>query len=297
MTGRHPPDGIEPATRSTLVEGLTALGVESGDTVMLHTSMRALGWVVGGPETIVRALLDVIGPEGTLMAYAGWDQDPYHLDRWPEAIREGALAEQPGFDAAISEANREHGRLPERLRTWPGAVRGSHPEASMVAVGRLASWLVDPHPSDDAYGLGSPLERLVQARGTVLMLGAPLGTMTLLHHAEALAQVPGKARVSYRAPVAHADGTIQWRTFHDFNTSGGVLDYASVLGEGVDEFEAIVRDALASDIGTQRPIGASTSVLVDAEAIVSFAITWLEVRFAGTPDDAGRAGAPGRTRL
>ena len=79
------------------------------------------------------------------MAYAGWDQGSYHLERWPAPLQERAAAEYPGFDPAISEANREHGRLPERLRTWPGAIRGPHPEAGMVAVGARAAWLVLPH--------------------------------------------------------------------------------------------------------------------------------------------------------
>jgi aminoglycoside 3-N-acetyltransferase len=238
--------------------------------------MRALGWVIGGPETVVAALLDVVGPEGTIMAYAGWDQDPYHLPEWPPAIAEAALAELPPFDPAVSEANRDHGRIPERMRTWPGSARGSHPEASMVAIGARADRLVDPHPPDDAYGAGTPFERLRQAGGKVLLLGAPLGTITLLHHAEALADAPNKRRVTYRMPIVESGRTV-WREFHDIDTSEGAFDYAAVI-EG-NQFEAIATDALGAGVGTHGPVGASTSYLFDAEELTRFAIHWIESRF------------------
>ena len=60
---------------------------------------------------------------------------------------------------------REHGRIPERLRTWPGAERSDHPEASVVAVGPRAAWLTVEHPCDDAYGPGTPFARLVDPGG------------------------------------------------------------------------------------------------------------------------------------
>jgi aminoglycoside 3-N-acetyltransferase len=245
--------------------------------------MRSLGWVIGGPDTVVAALLEAVGAEGTIMAYAGWDQDPFHLPEWPAAVAEAALSELPAFEPAVSEANRDHGRIPERIRTWPGAVRGSHPEASMVAVGPNAAWLVDPHPSDDAHADGTPFSRLREADGSVLMLGAPLGAITLLHHAEALAEAPGKRRVTYRMPVI-VDGAAVWRTFHDIDTSEGAFDYAAVV-EG-DAFEAIALDAIRAGVGVQGPVGASTSSLFDADAVTRFAIGWIEARFRPEPENS-----------
>ena len=63
----------------------------------------------------------------------------------------------PGFDAELSEANREYGRLPERLRTWPGAHKSAHPDQRVVAVGRLADWLTSTHPLDDSFGPATAL--------------------------------------------------------------------------------------------------------------------------------------------
>src|SRR5215213_1770454 len=164
-------------TRSRLAADLLALGLRPGGIAMVHTRISALGRVVGGADTVVRALLDALGPEGTLMAYASWAEHTY--DALP--------AEPPVFDAATAEDGRSYGRIPERIRTWPGARHSGHPEAGVVAVGARAGWLTDPHPGNDAYGPGTPFARLVEAGGQVLILGAPLDTVTLLHHAEAIA--------------------------------------------------------------------------------------------------------------
>jgi aminoglycoside 3-N-acetyltransferase len=63
-------------SRSSLVRELESLGLEPGSVTMVHCRMSALGRVVSGAETVVRALLDALGPEGTLMAYTGWQDEP-----------------------------------------------------------------------------------------------------------------------------------------------------------------------------------------------------------------------------
>ena len=137
--------------RSRLVADLRALGVREGSALMVHVRMSALGWVVGGSETVVASLLEALGPEGTLMAYASWQEHVYHADEWPAEHRDAYLAEPPVFDPATAEAARDHGRIPERVRTWPGAERSVHPEASMVAIGPLARELTADHPPERAH--------------------------------------------------------------------------------------------------------------------------------------------------
>src|SRR5206468_1776336 len=109
--------------------------------LMVHTSMRKLGWVIGGSESVVRALLEAVGPDGTVMAYASWEDHVFGEESWPEPYREAYRAARPVFDVATGAARREYGRVPERVRTWPGARRSAHPDASVVAVGARAEWL------------------------------------------------------------------------------------------------------------------------------------------------------------
>lgn len=278
--------------RSRLAADLRALGVEPGGILMVHASLSALGWVIGGSGAVVLALLDALGPGGTLMAYAGWEDDSFGMDDWPADRRAAYAADLPPFDPQTAEAVHANGRLPERIRTWPGAVRSRHPEAGMVAVGPHADWITADHPWDDAYGAGSPLAKLVAAGGQVLMLGAPLSTVTLLHHAEATAQAPGKRRVAYRMPMLE-DGRTVWREFRDIDTATGAFPYeqvadevAATLGPGAepDAFAAIAAQALAAGIGRQGRVGEADSALFPAAALHRFAEAWLEERF-GRDDD------------
>ncbi|MFL5824964.1 MAG: aminoglycoside N(3)-acetyltransferase, partial [Thermoleophilaceae bacterium] len=168
-------------------------------------------------------------------------------------------------------------RIPERVRTWPGAERSNHPEASVVAVGARAKWLTADHPQDEAYGEGSPFAKLVEANGRVLMLGAPLETITLLHHAEAIARVPDKRRVKYTIPVAEGGG-VTVRTYNDFDTSGAAFPYEA-LELGDDELAVIGRAALAAGIGVRGMVGQAESHLFPAAELTAFAVEWLEERF------------------
>ena len=148
----------------------------------------------------------------------------------------------------------------------------------MVAIGPRASWLVEPHPDDEPHGPDTPFSRLIDIDAWVLLLGAPWESVTLLHHAEAIAPISGKRRVAYEMPVL-VDGVATWRTYHDIDTSDGAFDYDR-LGLDVDPFEQIVADALGADIGRTGPVGASTSVLLPARELVDFAVAWLTQRFA-----------------
>jgi aminoglycoside 3-N-acetyltransferase len=241
--------------------------------------MSALGTVVGGAETVVRALLDAVGPEGTLVAYVGWeDGPPDDLDALAVADRELVLAEQPVYDSAVGRARRDHGRVAEALRTWPGAIHSGHPEAGVAAVGREAEAIALPHPLDDGYGHGTPYARVVERAGQVVLLGAPLDTVTLVHHAEAIARVPGKRRVEWRCPVC-VDGRREWRTLHDIDTSNGAFPYEQLTG-GVDYVEFFARAALDCGAGRSGPLGAATGHVLDARELTECAVELIESAFA-----------------
>ena len=266
-------------TRSQLASDIDALGVRAGGILMVHTRMSAIGWVVGGSETVVLALLDVLGPRGTLCAYASWEEHVYNASHWPPEHRDAYLAEPPAFDASTGEAARDHGRIPERVRTWPGAARSRHPEASVVAVGARAGWLTDTHPPNDGYGAESPFARLVECGGQVLLLGAPLETTTLLHHAEAISGPARKRRVTFRVAMAEPDG-VREATFTDIDTSAGAFAYED-LGLDDDSFAVIAREALAAGIGVRGRVGRAESHLFGAAELTAFAVSWLEERFSG----------------
>jgi aminoglycoside 3-N-acetyltransferase len=216
---------------------------------------------------IVAAMRDVLGLGGTILAYTDWQSED-------EANADLSKRDDiPPFDPLGSRATRDNGFWPEMLRTTPGTLRSANPGASMAALGGRAEWFTDNHPLDYGYGPGSPLAKLIEADGKVLMLGAPLDTMTLLHHAEHLADIPHRIK-RYDSPLLIGGRTL-WRTFEEYDTS----DPPGEAGElPVDHIGQIVAAFLAAGKGKRSTIGAAPSVLVNAKEIVPFAVAWLEAR-------------------
>lgn len=121
------------ATYHSLLADMQRLGVRDGDLVMVHAGLRSVGPIIGGVDTLIRALLAAVGDEGTLAAYV--DFEPfYEEDDNPEDI--------PVFDKRVARAARDHGVLHEAMRTWPGALRSDHPDAGVLAVGAKAVTLL-----------------------------------------------------------------------------------------------------------------------------------------------------------
>lgn len=273
------PQDLPLVTKSQLVQDLGGLGLQAGDVVMLHASVKAVGWIVGGPDVVLDAILEVLTPAGTLLMLASWLDNPYDLARWPEARRQAYLAECPPYDPATSRADyKEMGILAEYLRTRPGAFRSGHP-FSYAAVGAQARYLTENHPLQYGNGPGSPLAKLCELQGRVLLLGRLFENVTVLHHAEHLAGVPGKRIDRYRMPLL-LDGQRVWVDFEEYNTSTGIVDW-----EG-DYFEQIVQDYLARGHGQTGLVGAAPAYLFAAPDLVQFGIEWMERNFVNQDQDA-----------
>lgn len=150
----------------------------------------------------------------------------------------------------------------------------------MSALGARAIWLTENHALDYGYGTNSPLARLVEADGQVLLLGAPLDTVTLLHHAEHIATLPHKKTEQFRVPVVR-NGRTEWVEIIQFDTSSGVVEHDYRL-------EQISADALAQGLGQSGQVGNASCHVFGAAELVTYAVGWLESRFGDvTPDHPG----------
>ena len=81
-------------TKSRLREDLQDLGVKPGQVLMLHASVKSIGWIVGGPRMVLEAILETLTPSGTLMMLASWEDNPYDLERWPTERRQRSYSAQ-----------------------------------------------------------------------------------------------------------------------------------------------------------------------------------------------------------
>jgi aminoglycoside 3-N-acetyltransferase len=256
-------DQRAPHTVQSLASDLRALGLTAGDTALVHSSARSLGFVAGGTQAVVQALLDVLGPAGTLVVPthtpdntdpADWRNPPVP-ESWWQAIRSQA----PGFDRSRTPS-RWMGVIAETVRTWPGALRSDHPHVSFAAVGRQAASVTGVHQLDDALGERSPLGAVYRLDGKVVLLGCGHDSNTSLHLAEWRQKSPPRDVTG--ASVRRSDGTGEWISWTD-------------VADNTDDFEQI---GAAFEVA----VGLSVGLVGDAEgrltrqrALVDFATDWM----------------------
>lgn len=265
-------------TIESIVEDLRAIGVRRADTLMVHASMRSLGPIEGGALGLIEALDRAVGTDGTLLMTLGADDPWSWVNEHDLTVDErlAALADATPFETASTAADPDVGVLAEVFRTALGSVVNDHPEGRFGARGHRAHAMVDNPPWDDYYGPGSPLERLVQSQGKVLRLGASLDTVTLLHYAEFLCDMPDKRRVTRHRHIAAPDGPVV-RTVNCLDDSDGIVAGANDLE---DYFITITRAALAAGLATVGRVGAATAELFDAGQLVDFAADWMTANLA-----------------
>ena len=254
--------------RGELADAFARLGVVPGDVVMLHASIRAVGPIAGTPDEIHLALEDALTPAGTLLMYASCPQYFDEVGRGhltPDQERE-LLEKLPAFDARTARSQRENGALVELFRTYPGSITNAH-VARFVAWGRHAEHLFVEQPWNYAFGRGSALDRFVALGGKILMLGSDHDTVTFLHYAEHIVDIPNKRVSRFKVPIEE-NGRRVWRDMEEFDSS----DQGAHPSWPERFFARIVDGYLAATGNTGGRVGDAESYLLDARGLLDYAL-------------------------
>jgi aminoglycoside 3-N-acetyltransferase len=258
------PDQL-PQTVESLAHDLAACGLAAGQTVLVHTAMSKIGWIAGGPQTVIEAFLRVLGAEGTLMMPAhstdntdpaNWQNPPVPEHWWP-IIR----ASQPAYDPTRTHT-RNMGAVAELFRTWPGVLRGVHPTTSFATYGPNAPFLINSHTQLEEFNEESPVGRLYALDGYVYLIGVDHGNNTSLHHAEFLAHWPGKRWVQSGSAML-VDGVRQWVNYERLD-----VDWSDFPAIG-DSYEA------EHNIPRGR-VGLAEVRFMKQRPLIDYAVKWME---------------------
>jgi aminoglycoside 3-N-acetyltransferase len=259
-----------PVRRERIVRDLRGLGIEAGQTLLVHASLRSLGWVPGGAPTVVAALREAVGRAGHVVGPTGTEGNSKSSRAYRERIATLTPAEveeyhlaMPAFDKDATPSGM--GAISEALRTAEGAVRSAHPQSSFAAVGPEAGQLMADHPLECHLGPDSPLGKLAKAEAQVLMIGVGYRAFTGFHLAEYL-YTPRPPKRMYACVVA-ADpaNTGEGRRWEEYEDA--VLDDQEFddIGESLEKHMVVKRGK----------VGHAECRLLPLAAAVEFAAEWM----------------------
>jgi aminoglycoside 3-N-acetyltransferase len=227
--------------------------------------MSKIGWIIGEAITVIRALIEILTEEGTLVMPtmssgntdpANWNYPAVPKD-WHPIIRK----EMPPFDPVLSQT-RGMGRIPEQFRIFPDVFRSNHPQASFSAWGKLAKEITKDHKVEETFSKGSPLEKVYQLNGKILLIGVHHSSNTSLHYAESISHLPNFP-IEQQGAAMYDNGKRIWKSWKE-------IKYNS------DDFEEIGLAYEKSINYKTEHIGLAESRLISSKDIIDFAVRWLQ---------------------
>ena len=231
-------------TLNDLVSSFRALGVEAGDTLLVHSSYRSLGEVEGGPQTVVRALEDALGPEGTLI------MPTFNFD-----FNKGGAWD-------VRSTPSKMGVLTELVRLDPRAKRVFHPFYSFAILGRHAA-LLGGLRYKSSYERNSVFGKLRELDGRIMVIGLSYNnSMTFFHHIEQMEGVDYRFLKQFTGQVTDEDGHTYTDTFEMLvrDMDRGVLTMVDPMGALMEQ-TGVIRSAR---------IGAADVKLMKANEVYEF---------------------------
>lgn len=239
-------------TAETLMKDLQSLGVRQGDVLIVHSSLRSIGWVAGGENTVIQALMESVSSSGTIVMPAQtsdntdpkyWKNPPVPEEWWP-SIRYFMPAYLPDITSTLGM-----GRIAEAFRTFPDVKRSGHPSCSFTAWGKHASFITDHHSVDFAFGEQSPLARLYELDAAALFIGTDYSSCTAMHLGEYRANDGRKAFKQGSAMMENGERV--WRVYWELEETS---ERFNEIGQAFEQEIPVATGSLAQSACKLIPI-------------------------------------------
>ncbi len=252
-------------TRQQIIDQLRANGITEGMTLMVHSSLRAFGYVCGGAQTVVDALLEVVGYEGTIVVpmQSPDNSEPAYWQNPPIAINlfDVVRKSHPSFHVNHSDVSKM-GIISESIRRREGSVMTHHPSAAFCAMGKYARFICRHHDLDFPLGKESPLGACYDLKAQVLLLGVGYDSCTALHLAESISS---KRAVILQGGAVESSGGRIWQKYLD-------IDYDS------DDFKHIGLVLEHKNLVKNFMIGKAQVKFFEMQVAVDEAVAWIKER-------------------
>jgi aminoglycoside 3-N-acetyltransferase len=249
-------------TLSECVTRFLQAGMAPGDTVVVHASLKAVGWISGGANTMVDALLQVIGPQGTLIVPAQYtaNLDPGLLEPPLDPTLASVLRQsQPPFRGKATHLP-TMGALTTAVQLDERSKLSDHPTCAVLAIGKHAQWITADHPLTPAFGLGSPYDKASQLNAKGLLIGVDYAVVSALHTVQVQTRsVPWVIHSAMRGPLEAPTRT-------EYLDLAYASDAFNALGAAFEQTHPV----------TITPLGQTVLRRFALNDLLGFAKTWME---------------------
>jgi aminoglycoside 3-N-acetyltransferase len=249
-------------TLSECVTRFSEAGIAAGDAVVLHGSLKAVGWISGGANTVVDALLSLVGPEGTVIVAAQYtaNLDPGLLETRLDPQTVTVLrTTQPPFRGKATHLP-TMGSLTTAVQLDERSRMSNHPTCAVLALGKHAKWLTADHPLTPAFGEGSPYAKAQELNAKLVLIGVEYAVVSALHTVQVATKtlpwcIHSAAQGSVESPT---------RSYY--------LDYAYTC----EAFDSIGFAYESTHPVKKTPLGKAVVRCLPLRPFLAFAKTWME---------------------
>jgi len=244
------PSSENKITKKIITRDLRNLEIQKGDRIILHSSLKSIGFVQGGARTVIDALTELIGPGGTLaMPLFSEYQEIEKIDLRTIPCRLGAV--------------------PETFRQYPGLFRSASSTHSVGLWGNEAKEIAYTHLNSTRLGINSPLHVLAQKGAWILHIGCDFRTSSIIHIAEVMAEVP-YGRIGYTK--RGGPGPIN---YIDFEGQGRIDAWKEMPGDSAS-FNKIQKICENQGMISHGKIGYAPSLKIKADQLVLASINFIK---------------------